>query len=120
MFSINIKSAEKILSELQTQLRQLNQIVFEMDASVSKYEHENQDILVKERMRKELEILKSQRKKFLELVSAMRTILEVYEETEEQILEYEGCVSRQPMKEAAWVPVTFSEETKSFIRQIKV
>ena len=120
MFGINRKTAEKVLSELQTQLRQLNQIVYEMDAMISESEKENREVCITERLRQELEKIKLQRKKLLELTSSLRTIVELYEETEEQIMEYEGGVIRKPLHEVAWIPVAFSDETKNFIRQIKV
>lgn len=113
MFEINIKTAKKVLSELQTQLRQLNRIIYETEEIVLRYKGLEKSL-------EELDMLKQHRKRMLECVSALRQIIELYEETEEQILEDEGTVEQRSRREAFWVAVQYSEEINSFIKQIKI
>lgn len=120
MFEINRKTQKKVLSELQTQLKQFGGILQETEETVSKFIKCGQTILPKETMLTEVEAMKLQRRKMFDCVSVLRQVIELYEKTEEQILEYDGVVAKRPTKEATWIPVQYSEETGNFIRQIKI
>lgn len=120
MFGIEIKTAKKVLSEFQTQLKQMNRIIYETEETISKYTKNEQNTLMRNQLKAELELLIVQRRRLLECVSYFRQIIELYEETEEQILEYEGDLMQRPRLEADWVSVQYSEETNNFIKQIKI
>ena len=120
MFGVKLDQTKKVLSEMQAQLKVFNRIIFEMEETISETEKENREVCMTRQLRTELEELTLQRKKFLELTSSLRMIVELYEETEKEILEYEGMVSPLMSNETDWIPLNFSEETISFIKQIKI
>lgn len=120
MFGIKLDQAKMVLSEMQAQLKVFNRIIYEIEETISETEKENREVCMTRQLRTELEGLDLQRKKLLELTSSLRMIVELYEETEKEILEYEGMVSSLILYETDWIPLNFSEETINFIKQIKI
>lgn len=120
MFGIKLAQAKKVLSEMQAQLKIFNRIIFEIEEVISKTEKENREVCMTRRLRTELEELNLQRKKLLELISSLRIVVELYEETEKEVLEYEGMVSPLITHETDWIPLNFSEEAINFIKQIRI
>lgn len=117
MFCIDIKKTKVLLSELQNQLKMLNQIIGEGEERFAYFFSEPKEKYLWRQIADVIEALKEQRKQFLNYVSSLREIIELYEETEEQILSFEGTVPAYIPKEAEWISVEYSEAMYEFIRK---
>lgn len=117
MFCIDIKKTKVLLSELQNQLKTLNQIIGEGEEGLAYFFSEPKEKYLWRQIADAIEALKEQRKQFLNYVSSLREIIELYEETEEQILSFEGAAPVYIPKEAEWISVEYSEAMYEFIRK---
>ena len=91
MFCVDLRKTKTLLMELQSQLRVMNHVLYEIEETTAKYSGENEVNECNLQMRIALEELQRERISYLTLVSLLREIVEQYEETEESILMGDAC-----------------------------
>jgi len=120
MFCVDLRKTKTLLMELQSQLRVMNHVLYEIEETTAKYSGENEVNECNLQMRIALEELQRERMSYLTLVSLLREIVEQYEETEESILESFDMYMRRDITEPTWLVVEYSDEIRDFINQVIV
>ncbi len=119
MFSINIKSAKEVYSELQSNLMEMNRIVNAIE-EIGSIDASEKTYMPIKHFQEELENLREQRKVMLECVSVFRQLIELYEKVEISIVDYNESPISFQFGEVGWISTQYTEETRQFIERIKI
>lgn len=120
MFCVDLRKTKTLLMELQSQLRVMNHVLYEIEETTAKYSGENEVSECNLQMRVALEELQRERMSYLTLVSLLREIVEQYEETEDNVLESFEMHIRRNVTEPTWLVVEYRDEIRDFINQVIV
>ena len=118
MFCVDLGKTKTLLMELQSQLRVMNHVLYEIEESTAKYSGENDAKECNLQMRIALEELQRERMSYLTLVSLLREIVEQYEETEDNVLDAFEMHIRRNVTEPTWLVVEYSDEIRNFINRV--
>ena len=118
MFCINVKKTKGLLTELQNQLRALNQILSEVEEKTKCYFAKVEKDECYCQMEHVLESMRDERINYLMMLSTLRETIRLYEETEEEILSGIEAYPKRISTETGWITIEYSEKMNEFIRQV--
>lgn len=118
MFLADIRAMDEATTEMQQQIRKLNQAIYETESVISGLNSMSGMRNVKYSLQKELERIETELRYFQSMLATLNQIQRCYGSCEDCILNYAEGIQRRKPVEFEWFPIGFSEDVAQLVKSI--